>query len=213
MIDTRDRLVEHPLHSGWLGVVIEHPWGLEGVCADVLWIWGPPVKVDGKQRVPNLPPDPIRYPVRDLSSLRLQVETCQSFADREGDIFDLSKFVEEHVEYCDKVSMKFLFSRKAGELASPWEGSLSAGKFTKLLKGAIAKQRGGIRIDDNIVPVDSIWAALSRLSKKYVNGDRIRLLSHDDRHCWEIAKAILYLAHQQNQGKEECQFGKETVRV
>lgn len=54
----------HIYKPGWFGYVHSIPWGLEGICADVVWVRSP---VDPKTgEFLSLPITPQRYPVKDL---------------------------------------------------------------------------------------------------------------------------------------------------
>ncbi|MEP0872453.1 hypothetical protein NDA01_21795 [Trichocoleus desertorum AS-A10] len=57
--------VTHASKPGWLGYICETPWGLEGICADVMWLESP---IDPKTDKPYpLPLFPQRYSVKDLT--------------------------------------------------------------------------------------------------------------------------------------------------
>ncbi len=56
--------VAHIRKPGWSGYIHSIPWGLEGICADVIWLKSP---IDPKTgELLPLPTMPQRYPVKDL---------------------------------------------------------------------------------------------------------------------------------------------------
>lgn len=58
-------LYRHIRKPGWIGEFYAHPWGLEGVMIDIMWIESP--NNEHKKRRNYGYPD--RYPVKDLEAV------------------------------------------------------------------------------------------------------------------------------------------------
>ena len=73
------QVVNHIRKPGWIGYIHSIPWGLEGLCADVVWVKSPV----GPKRGEVLPFSevPERYPIKDLIKLRGKLD--KSFCERQ----------------------------------------------------------------------------------------------------------------------------------